>query len=98
MADVLTTETVTETLADLPGWRYDDGSITRTATMPTFLAAIAVVGDVGGVAEEMDHHPDIDIRWRKLVFRCATHSAGGVTDLDLRLAAQINTIVGKHGG
>jgi len=45
------------------------------------------------VAEEMDHHPDIDIRWRTLTFVCATHSAGGVTMKDIDLARRIDEIV-----
>jgi 4a-hydroxytetrahydrobiopterin dehydratase len=45
------------------------------------------------VAEELDHHPDIDIRWRNLTFACATHSAGGVTARDIELAGRIDEIV-----
>jgi len=50
------------------------------------------------VAEELDHHPDIDIRWRNLTFHCATHSAGGVTARDLDLAARIDEIIAAAGG
>jgi 4a-hydroxytetrahydrobiopterin dehydratase len=46
----------------------------------------------------MDHHPDIDIRWRTLTFSCVTHSAGGVTDNDVRLAGQIRQIATGKGG
>ena len=67
--------------------------ITRTVKLPTFPAAIAVVDRVAVVAEEMDHHPDIDIRWRTLTFVCATHSAGGVTTKDFELARRIDEIV-----
>ncbi len=45
---------------------------------------------VAGTAEAMDHHPDIDIRWRTLRFVLSTHSAGGLTALDLDLAARID--------
>jgi 4a-hydroxytetrahydrobiopterin dehydratase len=41
----------------------------------------------------MDHHPDIDIRWRTLTFRCVTHSAGGVTMRDIALANRIDRIL-----
>jgi 4a-hydroxytetrahydrobiopterin dehydratase len=52
-----------------------------------------VVDRVAEVAEEMDHHPDIDIRWRTLTFRCVTHSAGGVTTRDIALANRIDRIL-----
>ncbi|GAB3858989.1 hypothetical protein GCM10029963_59570 [Micromonospora andamanensis] len=61
--------------------------------LASFPDAIAVVDRVAATAEELDHHPDIDIRWRTVTFRCVTHSAGGVTERDLRLARRIDEIV-----
>ena len=61
--------------------------------LPSFPVAITVVDRVAEVAEELDHHPDIDIRWRTLTFALATHSAGGVTEKDFGLAARIDEIV-----
>ncbi len=40
----------------------------------------------------MDHHPDIDIRWTTITFTCSTHSAGGVTELDVELARMIDDL------
>jgi 4a-hydroxytetrahydrobiopterin dehydratase len=85
-------------LGTRPGWSGDPAVIMRTVSLPSFPEAIAVVGRVAEVAEELDHHPDIDIRWRDLTFRCATHSAGGVTARDLDLAARIDEIVAAAGG
>jgi len=65
-------------------------------TARDFPAAITVVDKVAVIAEEMNHHPDIDIRWRTLMFRLSTHSAGGVTDLDLELARRIETVLTEH--
>ena len=75
------------------GWDGDTGGISRTVELPSFPAAIQVVDRVAEVAEELDHHPDIDIRWRRLTFRLSTHSAGGVTELDQLLALRIDEIV-----
>ena len=61
-------------------------------TFPDFRAAIRGVDEIALAAEEMDHHPDIDIRWRTLHLVLATHSAGGVTQLDVELAHRINEI------
>jgi 4a-hydroxytetrahydrobiopterin dehydratase len=77
-------------LGDLPGWQREDNALVRTAELPSFPVAIAVVDRVAATAEERDHHPDIDIRWRTLTFRCSTHSVGGITELDVALAATIS--------
>ncbi len=90
MPPVLDPTAVTAALTELPGWEADGDAIVRTAQLPSVPAAIAVVDRVAAIAEERDHHPDIDIRWRTLTFRCSTHSAGGVTELDTALAAAIS--------
>ena len=93
MAELLDSDAVTQGLTDLPGWERDGDSIVTTVALPTFPDAIAVVDRVAVLAEQADHHPDIDIRWRNLTFRCSTHSAGGITAKDLRLAAEISATV-----
>ena len=70
----------------------------RTAKLPSFPAAITVVDRIAEFAEDRDHHPDIDIRWRSLTFRCSTHDAGGITDLDVALAAAISEQLAAAGG
>jgi 4a-hydroxytetrahydrobiopterin dehydratase len=90
MAELLDDDAVARALTDLPGWRREGDAIVRTAQLPSFPAAIAVVDRVAEIAEERDHHPDIDIRWRTLTFRCSTHSAGGITQKDAALAASIS--------
>ena len=93
MPEVLDSAAVAAALPALDGWSGDAASIVRTAELPSFPAAIGVVDRVAEVAEGMDHHPDIDIRWRTLTFACATHSAGGVTAKDVDLAGTINEII-----
>lgn len=97
MADLLDTDAVTTALIDLDGWSGDTDGLTRTVELPSFADAIAVVDRVAVVAESMDHHPDIDIRWRTLTLRCSTHSAGGVTGRDVELARRIDEIVANQG-
>jgi 4a-hydroxytetrahydrobiopterin dehydratase len=93
MAELLNDDAVSAALAELDGWRGDRSAIERTVGLPTFPAAISLVDRVAEVAEEMDHHPDMDIRWRNVTFRCATHSKGGVTGADVELARRIDQIV-----
>lgn len=90
MADLLDDSAVAEALRGLPGWERDGDTIVCTTKLPSFPAAIEVVDRVAELAERADHHPDIDIRWRTLTFRCSTHSEGGITELDIRLAGQIS--------
>jgi len=94
---VLGDDAIHAALADLPGWAGDAASITRTVTAPDFLSAIRTVADIALVAETMDHHPDIDIRWRTLTFTLSTHSVGGVTAVDIELARGIDEAAERHG-
>ncbi|MFJ3790940.1 4a-hydroxytetrahydrobiopterin dehydratase [Kitasatospora sp. NPDC090091] len=87
----LTEDEIAAAMAGLPEWTRDGDTITRTADARDFPAAIRVVVAVAEEAETMDHHPDIDIRWRTLRFALSTHSAGGLTALDFTLAARIDT-------
>lgn len=71
-------------------WELDDGELLKRWEGRDFAEALAYVNAVGQLAEAANHHPDIDIRWNKVTLRLSTHSAGGITDADLRLAAQID--------
>jgi 4a-hydroxytetrahydrobiopterin dehydratase len=84
---------IAEALRDLPDWQLEDDTLVLTAELQSFPAAIEVVDRVADLAERSDHHPDIDIRWRTLTFRCSTHSVGALTELDLRLAGGISDVV-----
>ena len=88
----MSAEEIQQRLADLPGWTGDTQGLTRTIEFSDFPTAIRAVALVADAAEEMDHHPDIDIRWRRVTFAVSTHSAGGVTSLDTDLADRISDI------
>ena len=77
-------------LGNRSGWTRRGTAITRTFEFPTFPAAIAFVDRVAEVAEHMDHHPDIDIRYTKVSCSLSTHSAGGITAKDFALAEAID--------
>ncbi|MFI0487597.1 4a-hydroxytetrahydrobiopterin dehydratase [Actinomadura sp. 9N215] len=97
MADTLDDTAVADRLRALPAWTRDGDAIRRQVTAPSFPAGIDVVTDVARAAEDADHHPDIDIRWRTLTFTLSTHSAGGLTGKDFDLAATIDEIAARHG-
>jgi 4a-hydroxytetrahydrobiopterin dehydratase len=93
MDDLLSDSDVDDALRALPQWRRVDSSIVRTVELPTFPTAIEFVSRVAAAAEAADHHPDIDIRWRKLTFTLSTHSAGGLTQKDVDLAHRIDALL-----
>lgn len=70
----------------------DDG-LEREFEFESFPAAIAFVDRLAEVAEAANHHPDIDIRYRRVLVRWTTHSAGGITDRDRELAARTDELV-----
>jgi len=73
----------------LPGWERRGDEIRRTFSFADFSGSLAFVNRVGALAEAMDHHPDIDIRYSKVTLTLTTHDAGGLTARDLALAEQI---------
>lgn len=92
MTALLTESDITAALADLPKWQREGQSLTQTVDCPDFPAAIALVNRVAEAAEEANHHPDMDIRWRTVTFTLSTHSAGGITSLDVLLAQRIDNL------
>jgi 4a-hydroxytetrahydrobiopterin dehydratase len=89
----LSPDEVSAALRDLPHWSGDSDGIRRTVELPAFRDAVAAIVAIADVAEELDHHPDIDLRWRTLHLTLVSHSAGGVSDLDLQLARRIDALL-----
>src|SRR5690349_9612219 len=76
-------------LGGLNGWARRGDALTKTFTFSKFADGIAFVDRVAVIADEMDHHPDIDIRYTKVTMTLSTHDAGGITQADLTLAEKI---------
>jgi 4a-hydroxytetrahydrobiopterin dehydratase len=90
MATKLSDIEIQRALSARAGWTRRGNSLTRTFEFPTFPAAIAFVSRIAEAAEGMDHHPDIDIRYTKVMCTLSTHSAGGITQKDFKLAEAID--------
>jgi 4a-hydroxytetrahydrobiopterin dehydratase len=93
----LSPDELSAALTGLPSWSGDGDGIHRSVELPTFRDAVAAIVAIADVAEEMDHHPDIDLRWRTLHLTLVSHSAGGVTELDLDLARRIDGLLPTGG-
>ena len=86
----LSPDEVTAALHGLPLWSGGVEGIRRSVELPNFPDAVAAIVRIGFVAEQLDHHPDVDLRWRTLHLTLVTHSAAGLTELDLELARRID--------
>ena len=92
MAERLSDIAIQRELGNLPGWSRRGEVITKTFQFRNFLTGIAFVTAVAKAAEAADHHPDIDIRYTKIICTLSTHSAGGITQMDLDMAGQIEKV------
>lgn len=75
------------------GWNRRGHELIKVVRRQDFASALAYVNEVGRLAEEAGHHPDVEISWDTVTLRLSTHSLGGITDADLSLAARIDRIV-----
>ena len=79
-------------LGQLPGWSRKGDVLVKSYPFPNFAAGVAFMNRVARVAEAADHHPDLDLRYAKVVCHLTTHTAGGITQKDLDLAGAIDRV------
>ena len=92
---LLTMSEINARLAELPGWQQDGDEILWHYRAPSFAAAMLLVSAVAHLAEQANHHPAIMVEYRDVQLCLSTHSAGGLTDKDFELAAQISRLVAQ---
>lgn len=85
----LTEPEIRAQLGGLAGWTYQGGALARTYKTNGWPSTLMLVNAVGFLAEALDHHPDLEVHWGSVGIRLSTHSAGGVTAMDVELARQI---------
>jgi 4a-hydroxytetrahydrobiopterin dehydratase len=92
----LTEEQRGEALAGLPHWQWDEGAqaIRRSLAFTDFSQAFAFMTRVALAAEKADHHPDWSNSWNRVDIALSTHSAGGVSTLDIAMARTIDALAG----
>lgn len=74
------------------GWENTGHALVREFVFSDFAGAMAFVNRVAQIAEQNDHHPDIQIRWNKVTLTLSTHTSGGLTEKDFRLAGAIDSL------
>jgi 4a-hydroxytetrahydrobiopterin dehydratase len=86
----LNAESIKGWLGTHRGWRRQANKLTKEFVFPSFRDSIVFVNRIASVADQHNHHPDIDVRYSKVIVTVTTHDAGGITTKDLDLAEQID--------
>ena len=94
MKKALTQAEIEEVLRTHPDWKLQGGKLVREWTFKDFVAAMAFVNQVAGIAEAAGHHPDIDIRYNRVQLGLVSHDAGGITQRDAAMAANLSKELG----
>lgn len=89
---ILTDSELEAALGELDGWSVEGKCLKRRWEFTNFADALDFVNRVGVLAEEADHHPDITFGWGYAELLLTTHDRGGITDVDIALAAKIDGI------
>ena len=89
MGKILTSEEVAQGLEGLESWKIVERELIKVFRFGDYLEGIEFAGRCGKIAEEMNHHPDLLVQWRKVTVSISTHSAGGLTALDFEFANKI---------
>ncbi|MEI6352057.1 MAG: 4a-hydroxytetrahydrobiopterin dehydratase [Verrucomicrobiota bacterium] len=92
MPALLAQSDVKQMMKRIPEWETDKKSIERTFEFDDFTQAIDFLNAVAEIAEEEDHHPDLDVRWNKVRVELSTRSEGGLTELDFQMAEKIDNL------
>lgn len=79
-------------VSELNHWTNVESVLHKRFAFKTFAESIAFVNELAQYAEELDHHPDIDIRFNVVALTLSTHDSGGVTDLDIQMAQYADSI------
>ena len=91
--ELLSEDEITAALANLdPGWVGSKENLHRSIQFADFLTAVEFINRIAPRCEEMDHHPDLALRWRWIDVLIVTHSAGGVTGMDVQLAGVVDEV------
>jgi 4a-hydroxytetrahydrobiopterin dehydratase len=83
---------IKDELHNLGGWEREGDAIVREFEFANFVGSVDFVNRITPVAEEMNHHPDLSISWNKVKVSLSTHSEGGITENDFKLATKIDSL------
>jgi 4a-hydroxytetrahydrobiopterin dehydratase len=88
----LAPDSIVAALAALPGWSVDDGALRKAYRFADWRATMAFVNAVAGMADRVDHHPELNVAWGRCTVAWRTHDADGITQNDLTCAARTDAL------
>ncbi len=89
---------IRERLKGLDGWNYNRNFVTKSFKFKTFMAGIRFVNDIAAIAERIEHHPDIHVRWTTIKLSVQSHDEGGITSRDFKLVTEIEKFLHQKTG
>lgn len=95
--DVLRREEIDAALQELPDWRYSSGGLHTVFKAASARSALDLIARIGDLAEEQNHHPDVDWRYNKVIVSLTSHDAGGATSRDIFAARAISSTAADTG-
>ena len=95
MADVLSSDDLQRRLADIDGWTVVEGKLHREFRFADFVTAFGFMASVAVAAEKRNHHPEWSNVYNRVVVDLVTHDAGGITELDLELASEMDRLADR---
>ena len=90
--ELLSDSEIDSRLAELDGWEREGETIVKTFELADFVGSVEFIDRVVEPAEEMGHHPDLNVSWNKVGVSITTHAAGGLTANDFELAKRIDAL------
>ena len=86
---------IADALPSVSGWEVEGGKLVKEFGFENYLDGVAFASAVGFAAEQLDHHPDLSIGWRKVRVAMSTHAVEGISPYDFELARRIEALFGK---
>ena len=93
MSDIIPADELKQWIKKIPEWDLEEKSILRTVEFDSFMEGIDFVNNVAEIAEDAQHHPDIDIRYGSVTLHLTTHEKGALTASDFEMATRIDTFI-----
>lgn len=85
-------EDIERELKSFRGWSIESGRLTKEFKFESYLSGVEFVSKVGAAAENLNHHPDIHLFWRRVVVAMNTHDVGGISPFDFELARRVDAL------
>ncbi len=89
---LLSADEIHKRLEDVEGWERSGNSIRKQFKLDDFVGSVRFVDRLVEPAEDMGHHPDVEISWNTVTVKLSTHSEGGLTQADFELARRVDAL------